>query len=94
MAKADGLRTLALVNAAHRLVGYVQVLPEDHVTGPRTVQDGTGATFQVALNSNRPDLPADGSFAYDPITGSFMSASRLQEVVQMRALVGAPGGRR
>ena len=94
MAKTDGLRTLALVNAASRLVGYAQVAPEDHVTGPRTVQDGTGSTFQVALQSNRPDLPTDGSFAYDPITGSFMSIGRLQELGQMRGLVGAPGGRK
>lgn len=93
MAKQDGLRTLALVNAAGRLVGYAQVLPEDHYTGPRTVQDGTGSTFQVALRTNRPDLPTDGSFAFDPVTGSFMSAGRLQELAQMRGLVGAPGGK-
>ena len=92
MPRNDGLRTLALVNAANQLVGYARVLPEDHTTGPRTIQDGTGATFQVALASNRPDLPTDGSFLYDGVSGSFMSRARLAEIGRLRALVGAPGG--
>lgn len=92
MAKTDGLRTLALINASNRLIGYAQVLPEDHWTGPRTVQDGTGATMQIALRTNRPDLPIDGSIVYDIASGSFMSVRRLAELGQMRGLVGAPGG--
>ena len=94
MAKSDGLRTLALVNGENRLIGYAKVLKEDHWTGPRTVQDKSGATFQVALRMNNPDLPTEGRIHFDPVSGSFMTDLRMREITQMRALVGAPGGKR